>query len=98
METKARFIELQNQIITDEIGCPLNGEKFNFFGNNEITVFKDGLLHSENKFAISCEDPHEEYWKNGKIHREGKPAIVSEGGRHCEYWNEGVLYRILCSK
>jgi hypothetical protein len=59
--------------------------------------FDDGLLHSLTGPAAKCDArfglPYEEYWINGKIQREGAPAIKHSSIRE-EWWEKRSCGRI----
>jgi len=86
--TKARYLHLTGKVFTREDGLPFMGD----FVEDEV-IFRcrgdHGLLHCENEFAIFAWD-HYEYWKDGKLHRENGPAVVSVFGEYKEYWINGM--------
>lgn len=91
METRARFLEYTDKICRDESGKILD---WDILLPESIMRFTNGLLHGENEPAVSCIDGHLEYWKNGKLHRVGGPAIVSiredeNGNTYEEFWENG---------
>lgn len=66
-----------------------------FCGKLEVTLFFDanGEYHSDDGPAESCNNCNKKFWfKHGKLHREGAPAVVSEDG---EIWYcEGLIHRL----
>jgi hypothetical protein len=91
METKARFLQYTDKICRDESGRIQNGD---ILLPKMIMRFKNGLLHGENEPAVSCMDGHQEHWKNGKLHREGRAAILTimedeKGNTYEEFWENG---------
>ena len=92
METKARFLQYTDKICRDQAGNIQDGD---ILLPEMIMRFKNGLLHGGTDAAISCTDGHREHWKNGKLHREGRPAVLTicedeNGNVYEEYWENGV--------
>ncbi len=92
METKARFLQYTDKICRDEKGVIQDED---ILLPTMIMRFKNGLLHGGVDAAISCMDGHREHWKNGKLHREGRPAVLSitedeNGNVYEEYWENGI--------
>ena len=38
---------------------------------------------------IECDDAHLEFYKDGQLHREDGPAVISDYGKVKEYWKNG---------
>ncbi len=84
---------------TDEKGKPLDGTQI---GEDRETIlrFRDGYLDGDvfdvNGKLITVKPAvekqgHLEYWRKNKLHRDNNlPAIISAGGSHNEYWENGV--------
>jgi hypothetical protein len=93
METKAKFLKYLDAVVRDGDGNKLDGD---YYQRGVIMRFKDGLLHGENgEAAIETEEGHMEYWKNGKIHADDGPAVLSlredaGGNRYAEFWKDGI--------
>jgi hypothetical protein len=82
---------------TKETGGPCNGD---YNVNGDISRFKDGLLHGgadaegEAQPAVELLDGHTEWWKEGLLHRDGGPAVVTGHGTWEEFWLRGELVMI----
>ena len=54
---------------------------------------KNGLRHRDNdEYAVRYIDGSCEWWQKGKMHREGKPAVVVPFYRE-EWWKKGKKHR-----
>ena len=51
--------------------------------------FKNGFLDGGQLPAIECDDAHMEFYKEGQLHREDGPAVISDYGKVKEYWKNG---------
>ena len=84
-------------VFSDDTKKPCNGT---YDCNVTIVRFSNGLLNggiNEEKLevpAYETEEGHSEYWKNGLLHRENAPAVISDWGNWEEYWNNGELVAI----
>lgn len=88
IDTKARFLHLQNQQFFDEGNLPLEGG----YVENDGTIinYRNGYVHADSEPAIDCPDCHIEYWRNGRLHRgDYQPAVISDYGMAEEYWLNG---------
>ena len=85
--TKARYLHLTDEIFKKKDGSPFLGD----FVKDDV-LFRcrgiEGKLDGGDSYAIGDGD-HLEYWKNGKLHRENGPAIVSLCEDYKEYWVNG---------
>jgi len=91
-----------NKIHWDESGKPMNEVRVDAKAWNKgkkiILRFRNGLLDGDiyvngqyirTKPAVET-DGHIEYWREGKLHRDGGLAAVSSDGfTHKEYWING---------
>lgn len=99
--TLSRFIEYNGtgkaQLDTD--GKLLDGTVISE-DKKTILRFRSGLLDGDiyntkgklllSKPAVETEG-HQEYWREGKLHRDnGLPAVISDGFRHKEWWENGT--------
>ena len=87
-ETVARFTHLAGQQLTDEHGEPLVNDTIDK-GTGAILRFRNGFLDGGNLPAVECDDFHMEFYKDGQLHREGGPAVVSNYGKVKEFWKNG---------
>ena len=87
-DTAARFLHLAGKQLTDEQGQPLVNDAIDK-ETRAILRFKSGYLDGGNLPAVECEDAHMEFYKEGKLHREGGPAVISDYGRVKEFWENG---------
>ena len=87
-DTAARFTHLAGQHLTDEQGNPLVNDTLDA-DTGAILRFKNGLLDGGHLPAIECDDAHLEFYKDGQLHREGGPAVISDYGKIKEYWKNG---------
>ena len=87
-ETAARFMHLAAQLLTDEHGQPLVNDTIDK-ETGAILRFKNGYLDGGNLPAVECDDSHMEFYKNGQLHREEGPAVVSNYGKVKEFWKNG---------
>lgn len=93
-----------NKIHLDDFGRPLNevridGDAYDKDKTKIILRFRNGLLdgdiYVEGKYvrtkpAVEAPNGHIEYWRAGKLHRDGELAAVSSDGfTHKEYWING---------
>lgn len=105
-KSKSLYIDENNsnKIHLDDFGNPLNGvridgEKWDKDKTKVIIRFRNGLLDGDiyigekyirTKPAVETPNGHVEYWRKGKLHRDGKlAAVCSEGLLHKEYWVNG---------
>ncbi len=91
METKARFLQYTDKICRDADGNIQDGD---VLFAKMIMRFKNGLLDGGDEPGVSCTDGHLEYWKNGKLHAIGRPAVLTiredeDGNVYEEYWENG---------
>lgn len=100
METRSILINYNatGEKFTDEKGKPLDGTQI---GEDRETIlrFRDGQLDGdvfdENGNLVTVKPAvekqgHLEYWRKNKLHRDNNlPAIISAGGSHNEYWENG---------
>lgn len=96
----------ENSTITskDENGNPAEGTRLFISddGKNVITRWKNGFLDGDSigpggkvvvQPAVEA-DGHLEYWRNGKLHRDGNlPAVSTSGFSKEEWWNENRRIR-----
>jgi hypothetical protein len=87
-KTVARFTHLTGQQLTDEHGQPLVNDTIDK-DTGAILRFSNGYLDGGNLPAVECDDSHMEFYKNGKLHREEGPAVVSDYSKVKEFWNNG---------
>ena len=86
--TAARFTHLAGQQLTDEHGKPLLNDTIEK-DTGAILRFKNGFLDGGRLPAIECDDAHLEFYKDGQLHREDGPAVISDYGKVKEYWKNG---------
>ena len=87
-KTVARFTHLSGQQVTDEHGEPLVNDTIDK-DTGAILRFKNGYLDGGDLPAVECNDSHMEFYKDGRLHREKGPAIISDYGRVKEFWING---------
>jgi hypothetical protein len=97
-ESRGLFLDfLGKRIYDEENKMPVNGDRIL---QGAIIRFAGGYIHGGNdpdgkpQPAIECRDSHTEWWEEGKLHREGEPAIISDFGDWEEYWVKGKLVSI----
>ena len=84
-------------VFSDSTQKPCDGE---YSVSDTIVRFRNGLLHGGTTPdgldipAYETETGHTEYFKNGLLHRENAPAVISDWGDWEEWWNEGKLVLI----
>ena len=88
-ETVARFTHLAGELLTDEHGQPLVNDTIDK-DTGAILRFRNGYLDGGNLPAVECDDSHMEFYKDGQLHREGGPAVVSNYGKVKEFWKNGL--------
>ena len=88
-ETVARFTHLAGELLTDEHGQPLVNDTIDK-DTGAILRFRNGYLDGGNLPAVECDDSHMEFYKDGQLHREGGPAVVSNYGKIKEFWKNGL--------
>ena len=54
-----------------------------------ILRLRNGYLDGGNLPAVECDDSHMEFYKDGQLHREDGPAVVSNYGKVKEFWKNG---------
>ncbi len=83
LEGTIRESEIRSRGITE-----VNGSNY----VDEITLVNEkGELHADNQPAVVNSANEEQWWKNGKLHREDGPAITNSGGR--AWYLDGLLHR-----
>ena len=87
-ETVARFTHLAGQQLTDEHGELLVNDTIDK-DSGAILRFRNGYLDGGNLPAVECDDSHMEFYKDGQLHREDGPAVVSNYGKVKEFWKNG---------
>jgi hypothetical protein len=87
-DTAARFTHLAGQLLTDEHGQPLVNDIIEK-DTGAILRFRNGYLDGGELPAVECDDSHMEFYKNGQLHREAGPAVLSNYGKLKEYWRNG---------
>ena len=93
----SRMKHFWNGTFLDESGQPKQGHEYqvvtNMFSCGEMGIilrWKDGRLNDDNGLpAVEFQDTHTEHYRNGLLHNEGKPAIISDYGTRCEYYTDG---------
>ena len=104
-ETRSLFYAGEDTVITstDENGLPAEGLRIgkDKDGNEVLMRFLHGFLDGDSfdrngkpltQPAVErpC-DGHIEYWRQGKLHRDGsEAAVITAGFGEKEYWVEGV--------
>lgn len=88
--SQSRCLKFMGQIIYDEYGKPMNGERR--MSDGSLMRFKEGLIHGGEFPAIEYENGGTEYWQNGFPH--GNPAVITNFGTRTETWNHGQLIKI----
>jgi hypothetical protein len=88
-DTAARFTHLAGQQLTDEQSQPLVNDTIDK-DTEAILRFKNGYLDGGNLPAVECADGHMEFYKNGQLHRENGPAVISNYGKVKEFWKSGT--------
>lgn len=96
--SKSECIKYQGvTVFSDTTKKPCDGE---YSVSDTIVRFKNGLLHGGTTPdgldipAYETESGHTEYFKNGFLHRENGPAVISDWGDWEEWWNNGDLILI----
>lgn len=102
METKSLFYVDSETIIrsTDENGNPAEGTRITIKDDKEVIMrFRHGLLDGDSftkdgklivQPAVETEG-HIEYWREGKLHRDGGlEAVYTDGFTIKEYWENGI--------
>ena len=92
LNTVARFTHLAGQQLTDERGKPLINDTIEK-DTGAILRFKNGFLDGGRLPAVECDDAHLEFYKDGQLHRDDGPAVISDYGKVKEYWKNGVRSR-----
>jgi hypothetical protein len=101
-ESRSLHIESnnRNEVCKDVKGKLLEGTLIDTEGI--IHRFRHGLLDGDVEgkdgniliFPAVEGNGHLEYWRKGALHRDGGlPAVISEGLREKEWWNEGLRIR-----
>ena len=107
MESKSLYIQQNNSnsIHLDDYGRPMNevrvdAEAFEKRNQKIILRFRNGLLDGDiyvdgkyvrTKPAVDAPGGHLEYWREGKLHRDGGlAAVISDGFQYKEYWINGI--------
>ena len=85
----ARFTHLAGQLVTDDAGRPLVNDTIDK-DTGAVLRFKNGFLDGGTLPAVECEDFHMEFYHKGQLHRDGGPAVFSDGGKVKEHWKDGV--------
>ena len=88
--SKSRCLKFMGQLIFDEKGRPMEGERK--MSDGSLMRFKGGLIHGGNFPAIEYENGGTEYWQNGFPH--GNPAVITDYGARTETWEKGQLLKI----
>ena len=88
-ETAARFTHLVDQQATNDQGLLLVNDTIDK-DTGAILRFRNGYLDGGNLPAVECEDSHMEFYKDGRLHRNNGPAVISDYGKVKEFWNNGV--------
>ncbi len=86
----SRCLKYMGVVILDENQKPMNGERVMTDGS--LMRFKDGLIDGGNFPAIEYENGGTEYWEKGFPH--GFPAVITDFGMRCEFWDHGKLVKI----
>lgn len=96
--SKSECLKYQGVTVFNEVSQkPCDGE---YTVSDTIVRFRNGLLHGDKTPdgldipAYETETGHTEYLKNGFLHREKEPAVISDWGDWEEWWNEGELILI----
>lgn len=95
----SRCLKYQNvTVFNDSTKKPMTGV---FEVSSGTLRFLDGLLDGGRNSdgqqeipAYEANDGHVEYWDHGVIHRDGKPAVISDFGNWEEWWYHGNLLMI----
>lgn len=90
--TKSKFISYTDKICRDTDGKLINGDRLY---TKMILRFDNGKLHGENgEPAVETIDGHMEFWRHGRLHRKGGPAVTTicseNTGEYQEFWENGV--------
>jgi hypothetical protein len=88
LDTSARFLHLAGQQLTDEHNQPIVNDTIDK-DTGAILRFKNGFLDGGSLPAVECEDSHMEFYRNGKLHRDKGPAVISDYGKVKEFWTNG---------
>ncbi len=88
-ETAARFTHLAGHQVTDERGLPLINDTIDK-ETGAVLRFRNGYLDGGSLPAVECPDAHMEFYKNGRLHRDSGPAVLSNYGKVKEFWKNGV--------
>lgn len=101
METLSRYINLNKseEKLKNSSGRELEGIRVSESDKNTILRFRNGYLDGDilnDNGSIIVSKPavdapgHQEYWREGMLHRDnGLPAVISEGFSHKEWWENG---------
>lgn len=93
--SKSECLKYQGVTVFNDVSQkPCDGE---YTVSDTIVRFRNGLLHGDKTPdgldipAYETETGHTEYFKNGFLHREKGPAVITDWGDWEEWWNEGKL-------
>ena len=93
--SKSECLKYQGVTVFNDVSQkPCDGE---YTVSDTIVRFRNGLLHGDKTPdgldipAYETETGHTEYFKNGFLHREKGPAVITDWGDWEEWWNEGEL-------
>ena len=96
--SKSECLKYQGVTVFNDVSQkPCDGE---YTVSDTIVRFRNGLLHGDKTPdgldipAYETETGHTEYFKNGFLHREKGPAVITDWGDWEEWWNEGELILI----
>ena len=96
--SKSECLKYQGVTVFNDVSQkPCDGE---YTVSDTIVRFRKGLLHGDKTPdgldipAYETETGHTEYFKNGFLHREKGPAVITDWGDWEEWWNEGELILI----
>ena len=96
--SKSECLKYQGVTVFNDVSQkPCDGE---YTVSDTIVRFRNGLLHGDKTPdgldipAYETETGHTEYLKNGFLHREKGPAVITDWGDWEEWWNEGELILI----
>ena len=96
--SKSECLKYQGVTVFNDVSQkPCDGE---YTVSDTIVRFRNGLLHGDKTPdgldipAYETETGHTEYFKNGFLHREKGPAVITDWGDWEEWWNDGELILI----
>jgi hypothetical protein len=95
--SRSLYLKFHRRVCGDAGRGPYHGE---YLVGDVVLRFKNGFLDGGENIAgepmpaIDLPNGHNEWWKEGMIHRDDGPAITTNWGSWEEYWDQGRLILI----